>query len=352
MTSHDSVAPSRRRAKVTFARLAEAAGVGMATVDRVMNGRGSVSPATTMKVIEAARRLDYDRRLPSPYVGGVRLNVLLRRRQDHFYRRLAEGFRSVAATLDRSVTVEVNFVSGNEERALERHLLNEAERYQGYAIVCRDTPFMNAAVNQVSARGTPIVTLVSDLPNSGRTDFIGIDNLSAGRTAAHFLNHLAEKRGRALVVTLDRRFQVQYDRIDGFTTVIDEGSDKITGVVPVEVPADVARAREALREIIVEQEPVSAIYCPGGDLGAAIDAAMSAGKPWRCPVVGHELTPSTRRLLQQRQLAFVIDQNPEEQARRAIRSLLSRLGLAGPVERSEPVPFAIYCPENLPPAPR
>lgn len=348
MGPDDRIRPSRRKTKVTFAMLAAEAGVGIATVDRVLNERGSTSPATARKVVDAAMRLGYDRRLPSPYVGGVRLNVLLRRPQDHFYRRLAGGFRSVATTLDRSVTVEVNFVRGNEERALARYLRDDAARYKGYAIVCRDTPLMNELVDEVAARGTPLVTLVSDLPGSNRADFIGIDNFSAGRTAAHFLSEMAEMRGNAIVITLDRSFQVQYDRIDGFAAVIGAGSRMITGVIPVEIPADVDLGREAIREIIGKHKPVSAIYCPGGDLGAAIDALGSAGQPWRCPVVGHELTPATRRLLEQRQLAFVIDQNPEEQARRAITTLLSRLGLTGPVPASQPVPFAIYCPENLP----
>ncbi|MBX3576658.1 MAG: LacI family DNA-binding transcriptional regulator [Rhizobiaceae bacterium] len=347
---HDLAKRRRRRTKVTFARLAEEAGVGMATVDRVLNARGSVSPATARKVIEAARRLDYDRRLPSPWVGGVRLNVVLRRRQDHFYRRLADGFRSVAATLDRSVTVEVNFVSGNEERALERHLVDDAERYQGYAIVGRDTAVVNALVERVSRRGTPLVTLVSDLPDSGRTDFIGIDNFSAGRTAAYFLLRLAATRGPAIVITLDRRFQVQYDRIDGFTAVVDEDTRTITGAIPVEVPADPDRAGAMLAEVIATSGPVSAVYCPGGDLVTAIGAVEAAGQAGRCPVVGHELTPATRALLQQRRLAFVIDQNPEEQARRAVRSLLGQLGLAAPATPDQPVPFAIYSPENLPPA--
>ena len=55
--------------KPTFFDIAMLAGVGPATVERVLNGRGGVRPATAAKVIAAARSLDYPKRLPEVHRG-------------------------------------------------------------------------------------------------------------------------------------------------------------------------------------------------------------------------------------------------------------------------------------------
>ena len=86
--------------------MARLAGVGVATVDRVLNERGNVSPVTARRVIEAARQLDLKRVLPRPYARRVRIEVLLPRPDAPFLARLTEGFGAVAATLDRAVILQ------------------------------------------------------------------------------------------------------------------------------------------------------------------------------------------------------------------------------------------------------
>ncbi len=47
--------------------VARRAGVGHATVDRVLNERGGVRPETAKRVLDAARDLGFDRKLPTLY---------------------------------------------------------------------------------------------------------------------------------------------------------------------------------------------------------------------------------------------------------------------------------------------
>ena len=58
---------------------------------------------------------------------------------------------------------------------------------------------MREAINALAARGVTVVTLVSDVPGSKRVHYAGIDNSSAGRTAAslmgRFLRGLSGKVG-------------------------------------------------------------------------------------------------------------------------------------------------------------
>ncbi len=50
--------------RTRFIDIAKKAGVGVATVDRVLNERGGVSERTTKIVLEAARELQINRLLP------------------------------------------------------------------------------------------------------------------------------------------------------------------------------------------------------------------------------------------------------------------------------------------------
>lgn len=52
---------------MSLAMLARQIGVGVATVDRVLNERGGVSPQTTRKVLQAAREAGLKRILPEEH---------------------------------------------------------------------------------------------------------------------------------------------------------------------------------------------------------------------------------------------------------------------------------------------
>src|SRR5579863_7496437 len=101
---------ARSPRKAGMDQIAALAGVGIATVDRVLNERGNVSPETARRVIEAARQLKWPRILPVPYRRGLRLDVLLARPDTPFFQRLNEAFANAANSLDRSVMVQRSFV--------------------------------------------------------------------------------------------------------------------------------------------------------------------------------------------------------------------------------------------------
>ena len=82
--------------KTTFFDIARLAGVGTATVERVLNGRGGVRPATAAKVIAAARSLDYPKRLPEVHKGLLRIEVILVRPETTFSWRLSRAFEPKA----------------------------------------------------------------------------------------------------------------------------------------------------------------------------------------------------------------------------------------------------------------
>ena len=75
-----------------FEDIARHAGVGTATVDRVLNERGGVSLKTMKKVLDSARTLGTRRVLPEIDQRTLRIEAVLARKHSAYYDRLAKAF--------------------------------------------------------------------------------------------------------------------------------------------------------------------------------------------------------------------------------------------------------------------
>jgi LacI family transcriptional regulator len=63
--------------------------------------------------------------------------------------------------------------------------------------------------------------------------------------------------------------------------------------------------------------------------------------------IAHELNDETRRFLKAGLMTLVLDQAPETQARRALDSVLYRLGVTEVEPIADPVPSLTYTAENI-----
>ena len=84
---------------ISLAMLARQIGVGVATVDRVLNERGGVSPQTTRKVLQAAREAGLKRILPEEHRFPWQIEVFLSSNDSFFFPQLAQDFAAVADSL-------------------------------------------------------------------------------------------------------------------------------------------------------------------------------------------------------------------------------------------------------------
>lgn len=340
-----SAAPRPGR-RVRLQAIAALAGVGIATVDRVLNERGNVSPETARKVIEAARQLKWPRILPVPYRRGLRLDVLLTRPDTPFYQRLNEAFASAASTLDRSVIVQRSFVDELPEALAKRILSTNS---QAVVLVGEDDAAVVDAITTVTVRGIPAVTLVSDIPTSPRLAYVGIDHYCAGRTAAFFMEAMARAPGVLLVLCHSLRYRAHAQRVSGFRDRISDRGSGLTIAAVLEGHDDRSLSAQLLSDAMGSLRDVVGVYNAGGanrGVEAALKSAHLAGK---AVFIGHELNVHTRRLLSEGTMTLTIDQNPESQARRAISILLHRFGYVEEIPGPGDVPFVIYGPENLKP---
>ena len=202
--------------KPTFSDIARLAGVGTATVERVLNGRGGVRPATAAKVIAAARSLDYPKRLPEVHRGLLRIEVILVRPETTFFRRLSRAFERINATLDPSVRVHRTFMDEADPEAIAARIASTEPRKAGLILAVPDHPAIRSGSREPSLPPACRSSTSSRALRRVAGDLVSIDNYAAGRTAALFLSRMQSRSGTVMALC-HPIYQVHRERMRGFS---------------------------------------------------------------------------------------------------------------------------------------
>ncbi|MCB1333008.1 MAG: LacI family DNA-binding transcriptional regulator [Roseivivax sp.] len=329
--------------KPTYADIAARAGVGTATVERVLNGRGSVRADTAEKVLIAARVLDWPGRLPDKHLGIVRIEVILMRPELSFFVRLSRAFKRIAATLDPAIQLHLTFLDESNPAAIAERIAEPGARRSGLVIASPDHPQISAALDRQRARRLPIVQIVSQAAPGD--DFVGIDNYAAGRTAGLMMARLGAVRGPVLALSHSAAYRVHRDRMRGFSDYLEAfgPGPEFTWIGFTQDNTSTAAARVA--EALDRHPDLAGVYNAGGPNGAVLQALARTRR--KVFFVGHELTETTRAALANGSADVILDQAPEAQARRATDLMLLRLGLIQEPVDNPPIRFTTITAESL-----
>lgn len=332
----------------SFADIAAAAGVGTATVERVLNSRGNVSPTTAERVVLAARQLGYDRRLPERYHGVIRIEVIMVQPDSGFFERLNRAFLRIAASLETSIHVHRTFVDEKDRESLARHISEPAFRRSGLILISPDHAELRRRVSEVRAAGVPVVSIISRIGNVADA-YVGIDNYAAGRAAAFYMSQFQSHRsGSLLALCHSGTYEVHRERIRGFSDYLANRADTRHEFRLAVFGHDERETTSlALRQALAEFPDCIGLYNAGGaNRGVADILVRHREGEERIVWIGHELTERSRGWLKSGLMRLVLDQAPETQARRALDIILTLIGFIDVEISSDPVPFITFNSEN------
>ncbi len=337
--------------RATVHDVAREAGVSLATVDRVLNGRPGVRPATAEKVESAIRTLDFRRDLSASLLArarDLRVVFLIPDGGNAFMQSLAAAIaRRVRATRNDRVSLATVLYHALDSSALIGRLDALDPRHVDCAvIVATDNPAVSRAVDAVTRRGIAIMTLVSDLPGSSRLHFIGIDNTAAGRTAASLMGRFV-KSGKVALIAGSLGLRDHRERQEGFASLAAAEFPDLELVGTVEGFDDDAMTAAATLTLLDTHPDLAGIYNLGAGNAGLLGALGRRHRARSLRVIAHELTEATRDGLRSGAIDVVLDQNPDGEIRAAIAAA-RQVALSPDAEiPSEPIEIGIFLRDNL-----
>lgn len=340
-------------ARPTTRDLAAAAGVSLATVDRVLNDRPNVSKKTVRKVSEAIERLGFVRnpaavnlarnrswrfRFVLPDTGDQYLQALLHQ--------VGDTNRNVVSEL---IDVDAIQLPVDDPHRVANYLSAlEADSVDGLAIMAPESPPVRDAMARLQERGIHLVQFLSGQEKLDQTDFVGIDNFRAGATAGRIIGQFNPGRtGKILIVTETMQAQDSIERRLGFDHIINTRFAGLRCLPSLETHADPARAHRILARSLEYNRDIIAIYIMNAEARQSLTAIEACSDLATRTVVVHERTPFTEEAIRCDRIDAIIAQDPGHAVRSAVRILRARADAREPVASQEKLRIEVLFRENL-----
>ena len=299
----------------TIADIARMAGVGTATVDRVLNKRPGVNSETVQRVLQIVAELGAPQQPGRPRRGeNFRFAFVLPADETPFFGLLDRQIAQTAADFRHGHITEVTHRIEAGDPAQFAAELAQVGACQGIVLLAPDLPPIKLAINELVRSGVHVVTLFSDVAGSMRETFIGADNRAAGRTAGLLLGRMAGDSGRdtLLLSSQATRLSAEVERRIGFAQVIEERFPAVRMVRTPDLPVhDDGACATLLRflESEVETARLAGIYNVGSGSAGVARALADAGLAAQVGVAAHDFTEDHRALLSANGLSYVLHQD-------------------------------------------
>jgi LacI family transcriptional regulator, galactose operon repressor len=331
------------------------AGVSLATADRVLNGRGGVRAQTTQRVQEALAELDRQNR-HSALLGRKFLVDVVMEAPNRFTDAVrAAAELEIASLRPAAFRFRFHLVETPRLEELAGILTRIARRgTHGVILKAPDMPGIGACVAALASAGIPTVTLVTDLPNTRRLAYVGMDNRAAGETAAYLLGAWLRDAPATVLVTLSSsRFRGEEEREIGFRRGIRARAPHLQVREISEGRGIDRETGELVRAALAADGGISAVYSIGGGNEAILGAFAQAGR--RCEMfIGHDLDHDNLRLLRAGRISAILHHDLRQDLRVACQHIMRAHGALPAAAVGEHFnaaslsPVQIVTPFNLP----
>ncbi len=324
------------------------AGVGAATVDRVVNDRGGVHSRTRRRVEQAIEELAAQERLVGLTGRTFFIDVIIEA-PIHFCdaARLAIA-EELPALLPAVFRVRHTMQAEIGDAALARLAARSAKLgSHGVILMGQDSAGTRASIAALSEAGIPVVTLATDVPGSARIAYAGMDNRRAGETAAFLIGRwLPRGPAKVLVSIRNNRFRGEGDRAIGFHAMICKNFPDLEPFELLEGAGAPADFMSKVSAVLEKHPDIAAIYSIGGNNRVILEALRNLGRS-ASVFIAHDLDAANRALLRSWKIDVVLDHDLRRDMREACRAIMRHHRALPETGELPPNPIQIVTPTSL-----
>lgn len=343
----------QRRARSHRVRdIAEQSGLSEATIDRVLHGRPGASARAVRAVEQAVLDLDRQQTQLRLAARTLLLDVVIQA-PSRFSSAVRSALEDELPAL-RPAAVRARFhLRENADVGAAVELLDGLGRRgrvcHGVVLKAPDDPAVAAAIGRLTQRGIPVVTLVTDVRDSARVAYVGLDNAAAGATAAYLVTQVLGDRPGDVLLTLSRSsFFGERERADAFGAALARLSPERRVHTITDSDGLDAAMSALVSGLLAAQPNLRAVYSVGGGNRAIADAFRSAGR--RSTVyVAHDLDEDNVELLRSGVLTAVLHHDLHTDMRNGVRQVMRAHRLLRGAPTSVAANVEVITPHNIPP---
>lgn len=329
-------------ALLTSAEVAERCGVHASSVVRLAQGLGFSGYRELQALFQRDLSASIAGSKPSLDAGNVlpaNLKLHLIGESGRSFNLAAQAAAERFCASNATVAIKTDFTLPHEvdPQTLARQIEVAAREVDALILVAREHPAINAAVRSVTAQGTPVVCLTTDLPSSTRTVYVGSDQFASGATAGWFCGRLLPKdQASKVLFVYSVPFRCQLDREQGFRQVLRTEFPALTIDEKVGSNESVEVIYDAVRHYISSHGPPSAIYNVSGANSGIGRALEDEGLALSTIFVGHELNDNSRLLLERGTMDLAIGHDFDREVAMAVDCIRTALQGKQPVKHLTP----------------
>ena len=283
----------------TVADVAGKAGVSVATVDRVLNGRHKVREETARKVYEAANAIGYHgapliRQRMTADLPQMNFGFVLQRADQHFYRSFGEMLvKAVENARGVRGRAHLRFVESQTPDEVVAALASLGPRVDAIALTSLDHHSVTKAVRGLHEQGKPVFSLLSDFAQGIRESYIGLNNMKVGRSAGWLISRTAPHPGKVALFVGSHRWHGHELRETGFRSFFREHAPQFEVLETLVNMETTAVTHESMISLLRRHRDLAGIYVAGGGMEGAISALREEGPKPLPAVIVNELTPES-----------------------------------------------------------
>ncbi len=323
----------------TLKDLAEAAGVGVATVDRVLNERPNVSEAAIERVLGAAERIGY----PTGKLEAIRLDAtrpiirfgfVLHKPSQEFYRNFARALEAaVEERADIRGRCDVRFATSQAPSDFASELTQIAKTADVLATSAINHPTLTDTIRTLQDHAKPVFSLLNDAASGVQQSYIGLDNVKVGRIAGWMIATQIREPGKVAVFIGGNRWHGHILRETGLRSYLRDHASQLELLDAIVNLETRQVTYEATLDLLDRHSDLRGIYVAGGGMEGAIEALRESRPAGKVALIVNELTNESRDALSKRYVSLVIA-TPLDQLCRELVDLMIKAAQGGMSENS------------------